>query len=130
MVQRADVFSEKIHDQLPPHHSYDYTIELHLDFVSKIAKVYLLNPMEMETCKDFIEENLETGWIIPSKSLQASPFFFMPKKDGTLCPCQNYHYLNFHTVQNAYPLPLTLELIDDMKESTLFTKFEIRWMYM
>ena len=98
-------------------------------FTPKIAKVYSLNPQEMETCKAFIKEHLETGCIIPSKSPQASPFFFVPKKDGTLCPCQDYHYLNSHTIQNAYPLPFILELIDDMKDSTIFIKFDIWWGY-
>ena len=67
------------------------------------------------------------GQIVPSKSLQASPFFFVPKKNGTLHPCQDYCYLNSHTICNAYPLPLIPELIDIMKESTLFTKFDIQW---
>ena len=49
--------------------------------------------------------------------------------DGTLHPCQDYRYLNSHTIRNAYPLPLIPELIDDMKESTLFTKFDICWGY-
>ena len=83
----------------------------------------------METCKTFVEEHLKTGWIVPSKSPQASLFFFIPKKNGTLCPCQDYCYLNSHTIHNAYPLPLILELIDNMKESTLFTKFDIQWGY-
>ena len=125
----ADVFSEKTHDQLPSHRLYDHTIDLCPDFTSKITNVYSLNLTEMEMCKSFVEEHLKTGWIVPSKSPQASPFFFVPKKDRTLHPCQDYRYLNFHTIQNAYPLPLIPELIDDMKESTLFTKFDIRWGY-
>ena len=120
-----DVFSEKSHDKLPPHHLYDHVIDLKPNFVPKIAKVYLLNPLEMETCKSFIEEHLKTGRIVPSKSPQVSPFFFIPKKDGTLRPCQDYRYLNSFTIWNAYPLPLILELIDNMKDSTLFTKFDI-----
>ena len=91
----------------------------------KIAKVYPLNPQEMETCKAFIEEHLKTRHIIPSKSPQASLFFFVPKKDGTLRLCQDYHYLNSHTIRNAYPLPLIPELINDMKDSMLFIKFDI-----
>ena len=124
-----NVFSKKTHDQLPPHHPYNHTIELHPDFTPKVAKIYSLNPVEMETCKSFIEEHLKTGWIVPSKSPQASSFFFVPKKDRTLWPCQDYQYLNSHTIRNAYPLPLIPELIDDMKKSTLFTKFDIRWGY-
>ena len=124
-----DVFSEKSHEKLPPHHPYDHVIDLKPNFTPKIAKVYPLNPLEMETCKSFVEEHLKTGHIIPSKSPQASPFFFVPKKDGTLHPCQDYRYLNSFTIRNAYPLPLIPELIDDMKDSTLFTKFDIRWGY-
>ena len=94
----TDVFSEKTYNILPPHHSYDHTIDLKLSFVPKIAKVYPLNPKEKEACQAFIEGHLKTGCILPSKSPQAALFFFVPKKDGSLCPCQDYQYLNSHTV--------------------------------
>ena len=125
----ADVFAESTHNQLPPHQPFDHTIDLKDTFVPKIAKVHPLNPKEKETCTTFIEEHLKTGCIIPSKSLQASPFLFVPKKDGSLHPCQDYHYLNSHTICNAYPLPLISKLVDNMKDSTYFTKFNIRWGY-
>ena len=80
----ADVFSEQTHNTLPPHCPFDHTIELKESFVPKIAKVYPLNPAEKEACQAFINEHLKTGRILPSKSPQASPFFFVPKKDGTL----------------------------------------------
>ena len=121
----ADVFSERTYNILPPHRPFDHTIELKDSFVPKIAKVYPLNPAEKEACKAFIDEHLKTGRILPSKSPQASPFFFVPKKDGTLRPCQDYQYLNSHTICNGYPLPLIPELIDNMKDSTLFTKFDV-----
>ena len=125
----ADVFSKQTYDILPPHCPFDHTIELKDSFVPKITKVYPLNPAEKEACKAFINEHLQTGQITPSKSPQASPFFLMPKKDGTLQPCQDYRYLNTHTIRNGYPLPLIPELIDDMKDSMLFTKFDVRWGY-
>ena len=124
-----DVFSEKTHKKLPPHRPYNHVIDLKPSFTPKIAKVYPLNPLEMETCKAFVKEHLKTGRIILSKLPQASPFFFIPKKDDTLRPCQDYRYLNSHTIRNAYPLPLIPELIDNMKDSTLFTKFNIQWGY-
>ena len=80
----ADVFSEQTYDTLPPHRPFNHTIKLKDSFVPKIAKVYPLNPAEKEACKAFIDEHLKTGHILPSKSPQASPFFFVPKKDGTL----------------------------------------------
>ena len=60
---------------------------------------------------------------------QASPFFFVKKKDGGLCPCQDYQYLNEHTTRDAYPLPLISDLIDKLKDAKLFTKFDVRWGY-
>jgi hypothetical protein len=124
-----DIFSEKTHDRLPPHQSYDHTIELKPSFTPKVAKVYALNPTEREACKAFVDEHLKTGWIVPSKSPQAAPFFLVSEKDGGLHPCPDYCYLNSHTIRNTYPLPLIPELIDDMKDSTLFTKFDVQWGY-
>ena len=83
----SNVFSEKTYNVLSPHRPFDHTIELKDTFVPKIAKVYPLNPAKKEVCKAFINEHLKTGCIIPSKSPQAAPFFFIPKKDETLCPC-------------------------------------------
>ena len=125
----TDVFSEMTYNILPPHQSFDHPIELKDSFIPKIAKVYPLNPAKKEACKAFIDEHLKTRCIVPSKSPQAAPFFFILKKDETLRPCQDYRYLNSHTVHNGYPLPLIPELIDDMKDSTLFTKFDVQWGY-
>ena len=86
----ADVFAESTHNQLPPHQPFDYTIDLKEDFLPKIVKVYPLNPKEHEACEAFIKEHLATGHIILSKSSQASPFFFIPKKNNSLHPCQDY----------------------------------------
>ena len=72
---------------------------------------------------------MKTGRIQPSKSPQASPFFFVKKKDGKLRPVQDYHYLNEHTVKNTYPSPLVSDLIDNICQFSLFTKFDVRWGY-
>ena len=80
----ANVFSEQTYDILPPHRPVDHTIDLKDSFIPKIAKIYPLNPTEKEACKAFIDEHLKMGRIVPSTSPQASLFFFVPKKDGTL----------------------------------------------
>ena len=59
----------------------------------------------------------------------ASPFFFVGKKDGRLQLCQDYRYLNEHTIKNAYPLPLIGELLDKLKGAQQFTKLDVRWGY-
>ena len=94
-----------------------------------MAKVYQLNPKEQEACRAFVNEHLKSRKIVPSKSPQASPFFFVPKKDGSVRSCQDYWYLNSYTVKNTYLLPLISDLIDKLKGSLVFTKMDIWWGY-
>ena len=123
------VFSKEATASLPPSWSYDHEINLNNNFVLKIGKLYPLTPDEQKATEDFIDEHLASGKIHPSNSPQASPFFFVKKKDGGLRPCQDYRYMNKHTVQDAYPLPLISDLIDKLQGVKLFTKFDIRWGY-
>jgi hypothetical protein len=76
-----------------------------------------------------MDKHLATGTIQSSKSPQTSPFFFVPKKDGLVHSCPDYRYVNFHTVKNAYPLPLISDLVDCLQGSCVFTKMDIRWGY-
>ena len=57
------------------------------------------------------------------------PFFFVKKKDGGLRPCQDYRYVNEHTIRDAYPLPLISDLVDKLRDAKVFTKFDVRWGY-
>ena len=59
----------------------------------------------------------------------ASPFFFVKKKDGKLCPTQDYRKLNDATIKNRYPLPLISELIDQLGTAKIFSKMDVRWGY-
>jgi hypothetical protein len=97
--------------------------------VPKVAKVYPLNPKEHKACQSFVDKHLAMGKIQPFKSPQASPFFFVPKKDGSVHPCQDYRYVNSHTIKNTYPLPLISNLIDHLHGSCIFTKMDIHWGY-
>ena len=77
---------------------------------------------------EFIDENLAKGYIRPSKSPMASPFFFVPKKGkgDELRPCQDYRHLNQGTIKDAYPLPLISELLEKLKGAKIFTKMDLR----
>ena len=128
-INFRDIFEKKTIDELPPSRTFDHTIELNKGFSPKVAKVYPFNPKEQEACRAFVDEHLKSGMIVPSKSPQALSFFFVPKKDGSVRPYQDYQYLNSHTVKNAYPLPLISNLIDKLKRSSIFTKMDIWWGY-
>ena len=80
----AKVFDEPKGGELPPRRPFNHGIELKETFIPKVAKSYPMNPKELEACKAFIEEHLKSGKIRKSRSPQASPFFFVQKKDGGL----------------------------------------------
>ena len=80
------------------------------------------------TCKQFIDRQLKSGKIHKSQSPQASPFF-VQKKDGGLHPCQDYRYLNKHTIKNTSLLPLISTLIDKLKGARFLSKMDIQWVY-
>ena len=113
---------------MPPSRPYDHPILLDETFVLKIGKVHPLSPDEQKATNDFIKENLKTGKIRPSSS-PASSFFYVGKKDSGLRPCQDHRYVNEHTIKDAYPLPLISDLIDMVKDATIFTKFDIQSRY-
>ncbi|KAG5727450.1 hypothetical protein E4T56_gene12023 [Termitomyces sp. T112] len=79
-----DVFSKASFDSLPERKQWDHAIELILDAKPSSCKVYPLAPREQDELDAFLQENLSSGRIRPSKSPMASPVFFIKKKDGSL----------------------------------------------
>ena len=125
----TSVFSKEATDHVPPSQPYDHKINLDDAFAPKIRKVYPLSPDERKATEDFLDENLASGKIRLSNSPQAFPFFFIKKKDGGLHPCQDYCYINEHTICDAYPLPLISDLVDKLRDAKVFTKFDVCWGY-
>ena len=82
--QFKDVFEKKASERFPESRPYDHAIDLKPDFLPKNCKVYPLSPKEQAAMDEFIDDNLRKGYIRESKSPQASPFFFVSKKDGSL----------------------------------------------
>jgi len=121
------VFAKEDFDVLPEHRQWDHAIELIPGTKSKSSKVYPLSPVEQKELDSFLEENLRTGRIHPSKSPMAAPVFFIKKKDGSLWLVQDYRALNSMTVKNKYPLPLISELISQLRRARYFTKLDVHW---
>ena len=72
---------------------------------------------------------MRKGYIRPSKLLQISLVFFVPKKDRKKRMVQNYQYLNSWMVKNNYPLLLISDLIDSIGKKKVFTKMDLWWGY-
>ena len=124
------MFSKEESQRLPGLRLWDHAIELKPDAPATLpGKVYALTQAEQQALEEFIKEHQRKGYIRPSKSPYAAPFFFIKKKDGKLHPVQDYRKINEWTVRNRYPLPLIPELIARVKNSSRFTKFDVRWGY-
>ena len=108
----ADVFSKTKAKVLPPHCSYDLKINLKEGAQSLVSPIYSLSAFEQEALKEFIEENLNTGFIQPTSSLHGAPVLFVKKKDGSLHLCVNFHGLNHISKKNCYLLLLISDLLN------------------
>ena len=79
------VFSEEASHRFPEPRIWDHTIELKPGAPSLIpGKVYQLTQDKQKALLEFIREQQAKGYICPSKSLYAVPFFFIKKKDVKL----------------------------------------------
>jgi hypothetical protein len=79
-----DIFSKKKAHRFPESRPWDHKIEMKEGFEPKSFKNYNLLPAEQIELDKFLKENLEKGYIWPSQSPMAPPFFFVSKKDGKL----------------------------------------------
>ncbi|KAJ1041357.1 hypothetical protein NDA10_003262 [Ustilago hordei] len=91
--------------------------------------LYLKGPKEMSELRRYLDENLEKGFIRPSKSPARSPVLFVPKKDGGLRLCVDYRGLNEITVKNRAPLPLIEEQLFLLRKARIYTKLDLRAAY-
>jgi len=121
------VFAKEDFDILPEHRQWDHAIELIPGSEPKSSKVYPLSPVEQKELDSFLEENLRTRRIRPSKSPMAAPVFFIKKKNGSLQLVQDYRALNSMMVKNKYPLLLISELVSQLREARYFTKLDVHW---
>src|SRR6266404_550870 len=129
-AQHAKVFSEEVSQCFPPKRPWDHAIKLKPETPDVIdCKIYPLTQTEDQALVTFLDEQLKKGYIRPSKYPYASPFFFIKKTDGKLRPVQDYRKLNEHTIRNRYPLPFILDLISQVQDAHIFTKFDVRWGY-
>jgi len=99
------VFAKEDFDILLEYRQWDHAIELIPGLEPKSSKVYPLSPVEQKELDSFLEKNLRTRRIHPSKSPMVAPVFFIKKKkDSLLQLVQDYRALNSMTVKNKYPL--------------------------
>ena len=124
-----DVFSKTDADKLPPHRTYDHSIDLELDTQPPFGPLYTLSELELKALREWLDENLAKGFIQPSKSPAGAPILFVKKKDGSLRLCVDYRGLNKISIKNRAALPLIGESLDRLRRAKIFTKLDLRGAY-
>ena len=123
--KHANIFDPVESKKLPPSRPWDLAITLKPDVPDTIdCKLYPLPPKDDEALCKWLKEE-DKGYIRPSISPIASSFFFLQKADGSQRPVQDYRGVNKWTVRNRYLLPLIPELIAEVQDVFVFTKFDV-----
>jgi len=123
------VFGKKQSERIPTRKIWDHTIDMKEGFIPRKGKIYLLSREEREEVREFIQEQLRKRYIQLSKLPQTALVFFVGKKDGKKRMVQSYRYLNEWTIKNNYPLPLILDIVENISMKKIFTKMNLRWGY-
>ena len=122
----ADVFSLKLVIKLPKNTRInDHAIKFVDNWQSPYGPIYSLSPIELETLKAYIKNNLINGFIRPFKSLTRTLILFNKKPDGSLRLCIDYRGLNNLTIKNWYPLPLVGESLDQLGQAQRFIQLDL-----
>ncbi|GKC61417.1 putative reverse transcriptase domain-containing protein [Tanacetum coccineum] len=120
-----EVFPEEL-PGLPPTRQVEFHIEL-IPGVAPVARApYRLAPAEMKELAEQLNELSDKGFIRPSSSPWGAPILFVKKKDGSFRMCIDYRELNKLTVKNRYPLPRIDDLFDQLQESKIYSKINLR----
>jgi len=104
-------------------------IDVKKGFIPQKGKVYSLSREEREKVREFVKKQLRKKYIQLSKLPQTAPVFFVGKKDGKKRMVQDYRYLNEWMIKNNYPLPLILDVLENIGTKKLFMKMDLRWGY-
>ena len=119
------MFGKKQLERMPTRKLWDHAIDVKEGFIPRKGKVYPLSREESEEVREFVREQLRKGYIWLSKLPQMAPVFFVGKKDGKKRMVQDYCYLNEWTIKNNYPLPLILDVLENIRMRKVFMKMDL-----
>ncbi|GJZ09844.1 putative reverse transcriptase domain-containing protein, partial [Tanacetum coccineum] len=119
------VFPEEL-PGLPPTRQVEFHIELIPGDAPVARAPYRLAPAKMKELAEQLKELSEKCFIRPSSSPWGALILFVKKKDGSFRMCIDYRELNKLTVKNRYPLPRIDDLFDQLQESSIYSKIDLR----
>ena len=123
-----DVFFEDLF-YLPSYREIEFSIDLLLETSLISIAPYRMAPTELTELKKQLIRLLEKGFIRPSVSPWRALVLFVRKKDGSMRLCIDYQKLNQVTIKNQYSLPRIDDLFDQLRNSKIFSKIDLRFGY-
>lgn len=126
LEDNKEVFRTRLPKGLLPQREVDHRIETIEGSRALLQRLYQLSPAELVAAKQYIEQNLDSGKIRPSKSPYGSPLFFAKEKDGTLRGVVDYRGLNRITRRNNNAVPRTDEMLERLGKSKFFSKIDLK----
>jgi len=121
----TNIFNKTKAEVLTSRHPYDLKINLKEGAQPLVGLIYSLSVSEQEALKEFIEENLNMGFIQPTSSLYSTLVLFVKKKDGSLRLYVDFHGLNHISKKNCYPLLLISNLLDSPCKAQVYLKIDL-----
>ncbi|KAI2652407.1 Retrovirus-related Pol polyprotein from transposon 17.6 [Labeo rohita] len=86
---------------------------------------YRVPEARRQVIEEEVQEMLKLGVIEPSRSPWSSPIVMVPKPDGTLCFCKDFHRLNEVSQFDGYPMPRVDELLDRLGRARYITTLDL-----
>jgi hypothetical protein len=123
------VFDARDDQGMPPHRHHDHHIPLIEEKSPPFEPIRALDENRLRALREYLEMNLERGWIRESTSPAGAPIHFVQKKDGGLRLCVDYRGLNAITVKDRMPLPLIGEALDRLADAKIYTKLDVKDAY-
>ncbi|GKD71906.1 putative reverse transcriptase domain-containing protein [Tanacetum coccineum] len=111
---------------LPPVRQVEFQINL-IPRAKPVARApYRLAPSKMQELSNQHQELADRGFIRPSTLPWGAPVLFVKKKEESFRMCIDYRELNKLIVKNRYPLPRIDDLFDQLQNSSVYSKIDLR----
>ncbi|GJY89942.1 putative reverse transcriptase domain-containing protein [Tanacetum coccineum] len=103
--------------------------EKRVEDVPIVTSALSISPIRDERIVRPTARAFRQGFKIPSSSPWEASILFVRKKDGSFRMCIYYRELNKLTVKNCYQLPRIDDLFDQLQESSVYSKIDLRLGY-
>ena len=87
--------------------------------------LYRFSPKEHQELQAQLNDLFAQGHTRPSTSPYGAPVLFVSKKDGRWRICVDYRALNRQTIQDRYPLPRIVDLLDRLGKARHLTPLDL-----